>query len=217
MLKRRTLFVDLSNNNADPIDWHTIKHAGVFGAMLKVSEGDNYVDPTFHQRAARARAAGLHVGGYHFARTNSAAAHQASTFATLLGKVGRRDLHPALDLETNDGALAPDELLAWAHDFAARVHRITGVRCLYYSGPGFYTPLRWQRPPGAGCGLWIAHYGTNDGTDQGVPNGATLPWHGYVAHQFTSVGRIAGVNGDVDLSHARSRRAMLAHGIRGLV
>jgi lysozyme len=216
MLGRRVLLVDLSNNNADPIDWHALKRAGVYGCLLKVSEGKTFVDPTWKTRAAKARAAGLHVGGYHFARPGGSAAEQASLFCRALGKVERRDLHPALDLETNDGHLRPAELFAWARNFGEHVHARTGCRVLWYTYPAFLQQLGWQHELGNGAGLWIAAYGPNDGHDHGVPAGSTGPWRRHVAHQFTSVGRLAGVNGHVDLSHARSRRAILAHGLRGL-
>jgi GH25 family lysozyme M1 (1,4-beta-N-acetylmuramidase) len=217
MLGRRTLLVDLSNNNAGPIDWHAVKHAGVFGVLLKVTEGVAFVDETYAPRAAAARAAGLHVGGYHFARPGGSALTQAQLFATHLGKVGRRDLHPALDLETNDEHLTPAELETWAHNFARHTHTLTGARALFYSYPAFLSAQGWSRPVGAGAGLWLASYGPNDGTDHGLYPGATAPWRRAVAHQFTSTGSVAGVSGHVDLSHARSRRRMLAHGLRGLL
>jgi GH25 family lysozyme M1 (1,4-beta-N-acetylmuramidase) len=217
MLRRRTLLVDLSNNNADPIDWHALKRAGVFGALLKVSEGTTFVDDTFDRRAAAARAAGLHVGGYHFARPEGSAFTQAMLFAKHLGTVGRRDLHPALDLETNDGNLSPSVLFEWAHTFGQHVYSLTGARCLWYTYPAFLAEQRWPHPLGNGAGLWIAAYGPNDGTDHGLAGFDLSPWSRAVAHQFTSVGSIAGVNGHVDLTHARNRRAMLAHGLRGLV
>lgn len=216
MLRRRVLLVDLSNNNPDPIDWRQLKRDGVFGVLLKVSEGELFVDQTFAARAARARAAGLHVGGYHFARPAGSPAVQAQHFCRHLGKVQRRDLHPALDLEVNDHGLHPAELFAWARGFGEHVHRQTGVRVLWYTYPAFLQAQGWPRPFGNGAGLWLAAYGPNDGHDHGIPAGSTRPWSHAVAHQYTSVGRIAGVNGHVDLSHARSRRAILAHGLRGL-
>jgi lysozyme len=216
MLRRRTLIVDLSNNNADPIDFRAIKRAGVFGVMLKVSEGRAFADPTWKARAAAARAAGLHVGGYHFARPDNDPNAQAELFAAQLGNVGRRDLHPALDLETDDGGLSPAALYAWARSFGERVHKLTGQRVMWYTGPAFIAAHGIEHPFGNGAGLWLAAWGPNDGTDHGVPDGYTSPWRHYVLHQFTSVGHVDGVNGHVDLSHARSRRALLAHGIRGL-
>jgi len=121
-----------------------------------------------------------------------------------------------LDLETNDGHLTPEQLLTWAHRFALEVHKVTGAHCLYYTYPAFIAEQHWHTPIGGGAGLWIAAYGPNDGTDHGLTGVSIAPWKRAVAHQFTSVGRVAGVAGHVDLSHARSRRAVLAHGLRGL-
>jgi hypothetical protein len=90
------------------------------------------------------------------------------------------------------------------------------VRTLLYTYPAFLSEQHWSQPLGTGAGLWIAAYGPNDGHDHGVPPGSIAPWHRFAAHQFTSVGRIAGVAGHVDLSHASSRRQVLAHGWRGL-
>jgi lysozyme len=215
-LRRRLLLADLSNNNPSPIDFKAMRKAGCYGVLLKVSEGTAFVDRTFKGRADAARMAGLRVGGYHFARPGGDPAAQAAMFAHYLGKVERRDLHPALDLETNDAHLRPLDLWKWARGFEQVVHRLTGVRTLVYTYPAFLSAQGWSRPLGTGAGLWIAAYGPNDGHDHGVPAGSIAPWHRFVAHQFTSVGTIAGVHGHVDLSHASSRRKMLAHGLRGL-
>jgi lysozyme len=215
-LRRRVLLVDLSNNNPSPIDFKAMRKAGCYGVLLKVSEGTSFVDQTFRGRADAARMVGLRVGGYHFARPGGDPAAQAAMFAHYLGKVQRRDLHPSLDLETNDAHLHPLDLWKWARRFEQVVHSLTGVRTLLYTYPAFLSEQHWSQPLGTGAGLWIAAYGPNDGHDHGVPPGSIAPWHRFAAHQFTSVGRIAGVAGHVDLSHASSRRQVLAHGWRGL-
>lgn len=214
--RRRILLVDLSNNNPSPIEFAKVKRAGAFGVLLKVSEGTGFVDATFEVRATAARAAGLHVGGYHFARPAGDPLEQATHFAHHLGLVERRDLHPALDLEVNDDRLGSAELFAWARGFGKHVHAMTGARVLWYTYSAFLREQGWHHQLGSGAGLWLADYGPNDGHDHGVPTGACAPWRSFVAHQYTSVGRIAGVNGHVDLSHARRRRQVLAHGLRGL-
>lgn len=207
--------LDLSNNNPTP-DFHAVRRAGAFGVLLKVSEYLTFSDATFHSRSAAARAAGLHVGGYHFARPrHGSATAEADYFCALLGPVQRRDLCPSLDLESNEGGLTPSELLVWVRQFQTRVHRKTGVRCTLYSYSAFIAGQRWAKTPGTGAGLWLADYGPNDGHDHGAH--APAPWRRFVAHQFTSVGSWPGVTGRVDLSHASSRRAMLAHGLRGLL
>lgn len=216
MIRRRVQLVDLSNNNAGPIDFRAMKRAGTFGMLHKVTEGVGYVDPFWPERARAARAAGLHVGGYHFARPDGSPLPQARLFAAKLGPVGRRDLHPALDLETNDGHLSPAHLFQWARGFGDEVHRITGCRVLWYTYPAFLAEQGWTSQLGNGAGLWIAAYGPNDGHDHGLAGVDLSPWRHAVAHQYTSTGQCPGVTGHVDLSHAPRRRALLAHGWRGL-
>jgi lysozyme len=209
------LLVDLSNNNPDPIGFEAMKRAGVFGVWHKVSEGETFADQDFHPRAQAARAAGLRVGGYHFARPEHGNADaQAAYFVAHLGKVQRRDLHPVLDLEVNDAHLNPVALHLWAKTFLARVHALSGVRALTYSSPSYIGSQHWQRTFGTGAGLWLAEWGPNDGKDHGyhVPR----PWRKVAAHQFTSVGTVPGVHGHVDLSHARYRSRVLAHPVSGL-
>lgn len=205
---------DLSNNNPSPIRFGAVRQHGIWGVWHKVSEGIQFADPDWTARSREARAAGLHVGGYHFARPGSSSpSTQAAHFCSLLGTVGRRDLHPVLDLE-DDGSLGAASLHAWARSFLADVHEHTGVKALTYSGPSFITERNWTRTFGTGCGLWLADYGPDDGADHGphIPR----PWRRIVAHQYTSRGTLPGVSGHVDLSHARARRKLLAHGLRGL-
>ena len=219
MIRRRVLFPDLSNNNPGPIDFAAMRRAGAFGVMLKATEGEGFVDPTWHDRSRAARAAGLHVGGYHFARpgiSHGDAERQAELFARTLGQVQRRDLHPALDLETDDGNLPSAALFAWARAFGGKVHELTGHRVMWYTGPAFIAAHGFEHPFGNGAGLWLAAWGVNDGTDHGVPSSYPRPWRRATAHQYTSVGTIAGVTGKVDLSHARARRSILANGLRGI-
>lgn len=205
--------LDLSNNNPSPIVFGQIKQHGAYGLWHKVSEGNSYTDPDWMGRSAAARRAGLRVGGYHFARPSRESANlQAAHFCTQLGKIQRRDLRPVLDLEVT-GGLPPQALWDWGHAFCLKVFQLRGVHCLVYSGPNFLQQQRWKES--FGQYQWLAEYGPNDGKD----HGATVipPWKVLAAHQFTSVGRWSGVHGDVDLSHATSRRHVLAHPLTGLL
>ena len=208
--------IDLSNNNAGPVNFSAIRKAGIFGVWLKVSEGLAFADPTFHRRSDAARMVGLRVGGYHFARPElDDAEAQARYFCALLGKVHRRDLRPVLDLEVNDRHLSSGDLHKWARTFLLYVHKFSRVRALTYTSPGYVEPQGWGKAFGTGAGLWLADWGPNDGKDHGahVPR----PWRSIAAHQYTSVGKVEGVPGNVDRSHAPSRRHILAHPIAGLV
>lgn len=205
------LIADRSNNNG-PDDYPLAKEHGLAGVWLKVGEGASYVDKTWPDRARRARAAGLRVGGYFFIRPDQASApEQAQRFARLLGEVQRRDLRPVLDFEARGSHWVGRDAYAWASSFLVTLRKATGVCGLIYGSPGFLGPLEFPRT--VGCGLWLAAYGQNDAEDH--PFSIPAPWRHAVAHQFTSEGRWPGLDGKTDLSHAQSLRPLLAHPLTG--
>lgn len=57
--------IDLSHNNPTP-DWKALKQNGVLAVILKCTEGQTYLDPTWNDRATAAKVAGLLVAPYHF-------------------------------------------------------------------------------------------------------------------------------------------------------
>lgn len=52
--------------HGDTVDIPLLTNNGVQGVMMKATQGVNYIDPTFKDRMATARANGLLVGSYHF-------------------------------------------------------------------------------------------------------------------------------------------------------
>jgi lysozyme len=212
-----TLFVDLSNNNAGEPNWRELKRH-VDGVMLKVSEGATFADRTFKPRRDRARAAGLRVGGYHFARPSMSdaptrdAVLEARHFSSLVLELGRRDYVPALDMESLS-SLSRDVQVMWARAFSQEIRRRLGRYPLFYSYPAFITGLLPDDAKPIGGGLWLAAYGRNDGKP--YPFRVPKPWKKAVAHQFTSQGRVAGVTGLVDVSRVLQPAAMLAHPLTG--
>ncbi len=48
------------------INWTSVKNSGVEFAFMKATQGNGYVDPTFHTNIRNATAAGVLVGPYHF-------------------------------------------------------------------------------------------------------------------------------------------------------
>lgn len=204
--------LDLSNNN-DVSSWGAIKRAGITGVWLKVTEGATFTDPDWLAYSRHARHVGLRVGGYHFAYpTGGDAVQEARYFASKLGKVGRRDLRPVLDFETNAEHMSGKALTAWARAFSKTCWNLTGTLPIFYSYPYFIQALEARAPIGAG--LWLAAYGPNDGRPH--PFSVPRPWRKAVAHQFTSNAHIPGVNGRCDVSEVPKLRPILAHPRIGL-
>jgi lysozyme len=124
--------IDVSAYQGSP-EWSAVAGAGISGVLCKLSEGTGYVSPTFQQDWDGARAAGLTVGAYHFARPDLAtsARDEAAYFLTHLPALAPGDLL-ALDLELGDG-----DLSGWALSWLQGVQQATGTRPCLYSYPNF--------------------------------------------------------------------------------
>lgn len=193
--------IDVSNVQGK-VDWKKVAKSNVQGVWLKATEGLTFDDAFYKENVAGARAAGLRVGAYHFARPeNNTALAEADHLSHIIGRVGRRDLKPALDMEGNG-----DE--AWAHMFCRRVYHNLGVIPVFYSYSAWLNEHHFKVP--VGNGLWIANY---DGLLH--PPITPKPWKRYVAHQFTDKGKVDGIAGNVDRSWARP--GVLAHPLLGLL
>lgn len=172
------------------INWPQVRAAGFEFAFLKATEGRTFDDERFAFNRRAAKAAGLAVGGYHFARPdNNTAAAEATHFLRIC-QVQPGELLPVLDWEH------PPATADWALQYLRAVETAIGAPPILYTFPDFLRRTgsheALSRYP-----LWFASYGPNDGNVHGVnpPSQFRL-----VVHQFTSRGRVPGVGGDVDLN-----------------
>jgi lysozyme len=201
-----TTGVDVSNNQGT-IDWNALRSDDVDFAYIKVTEGIGYIDPDVDAHLAGARAAGLIVGLYHFARpdTNSPEADAASFAAALSARGAAQPgwLPPCLDLERD----APVNMIAWSQRFLAALRAATGYGpAMLYANTSW-----WQNQLGGGGWLdpqtsaWVAHYGR----DPGDPG-----WKGEqaVMHQYADDGILSGYPGTLDLDFCWVDLAMLSQG-----
>jgi lysozyme len=195
------------------IPFHKVKAAGVAGVWLKATEGRTFDDAAYVRNREAALSAGLRVGAYHFGRPdNNPAKAEAEHFAKVVGRVGRRDLRPVLDLE-QAGVYAHGQLETWSHAFSQELKALLGVYPLFYSYPDYIRRMACETT--IGSGLWIADYGANDGKRH--PTTAPAPWKGWVAHQYTSKGHIPGLSIVVDRSYAPRIQGVLAHPVLGML
>jgi GH25 family lysozyme M1 (1,4-beta-N-acetylmuramidase) len=190
--------IDVSNHQG-LIDWHRVAAAGYGFAWCKVSEGSTYRDAFAPRNLAAAAAAGLLVGGYHFARPASSSPEVQAQLAA--SQVKAATLPLVLDLE-QDAATAGWSMaqrLDWAGRFLARADALTGHRAALYTGAWY---LAHQLGGGGalptGRLLWLASY------TRAAPEG---PWRVW---QYTSSGSVPGVAGRCDVSRTSLTRAQLA-------
>ena len=178
--------VDVSRHQKE-IDWARLARDDVSFAIMKATEGGDWVDPLFARNFAEARAQGLAVGAYHFYRLNKTGAEQARNF---LNTVPREPdlLPPVVDIEFSGNGPerpGPEELRKEVQDFLDLVEPAYGKPAVIYIigeaeamyGAALPDRRRWVRS-------LLAHPG----------HGNWLYW------QYHNMGRVAGVEGDIDLN-----------------
>ena len=53
------------------VDFQRVKQDGIWGVMLKATEGERYLSPAFEKNYRQAKQANLEVGAYHYLRAST--------------------------------------------------------------------------------------------------------------------------------------------------
>jgi GH25 family lysozyme M1 (1,4-beta-N-acetylmuramidase) len=193
---RRVPGIDVSKYQGR-IEWSAVASGPVRFVIIRATKGNRYRDGRYARNLAGATQNGLVVGAYHFAKPDLApwdARAEADHFLRV-ARVAAGDVVPVLDIEET-GGLPAGQLRAWARVWLDRVRARTGVRAMVYSGSNFWHGFMRNTPSFARRGhpLWVAHWYV------GAPDVPGRRWagKGYTVWQWSAVGRIAGIRGDVD-------------------
>jgi GH25 family lysozyme M1 (1,4-beta-N-acetylmuramidase) len=187
--------VDVSMHQGS-IDWDRVRKDGQRFAIVKATEGEDYLDPWFTDDRLRAiERAGVVPGAYHFLRPRKGrtGAKEASWFTDQLLEAGygKGWLPPVIDIEQTE--LWAGATCKYLRSAVTRIERNLDVEPIVYTYPSFAGESLH------GCDwledyrLWIAHYGA---AKPAVPP----PWKRYLAHQFTDRGSVDGISGPVDVN-----------------
>jgi GH25 family lysozyme M1 (1,4-beta-N-acetylmuramidase) len=186
------------------IDWTKVRAAGKRFAYIKASEHTSFVDNKYQTNRANAKAAGLYVGAYHFARPDSTSGDAVAEADHFIETAdwARGELRPVLDLE-DTGGLSSTALQSWVRSFLDRVYQRTGVRGVIYVSPSFWSTKMgnstWFAKNGYDV-LWIAHWTTASAPSVPAENWGGKSWTFW---QYTSDGSVPGISGRVDLDRYR--------------
>lgn len=130
--------IDVSHHQGH-IDWPEVAQSGVKFAYMKATEGGDFVDSSFGQNWAEAKAAGIAVGAYHFYRQCKTGKEQADNFLSLLPREAMQ-LPPVIDVEhmgpCPEGTAVRDPV-AEVGVFLDVVGAETGCRPILYATPEF--------------------------------------------------------------------------------
>ena len=194
--------VDLSHFNGN-VDLVQAKASGIVGVIHKGTQGLTYTDPMYKVNRAKAQAAGLLWGTYHFG-VGADGAQQADYFVKQV-QPGPQDLL-ILDFESNPQG--PSMTLDQARAFINRINATVGRLPGFYSG--YYVRQLLGNNPDpllASCWFWLAQYAPTPD----VP----APWKTWTLWQYTNGGmgnepyEVPGIgrcdrnhfNGDLDALH----------------
>ena len=181
--------IDVSEWQGD-IDFARVKETGVEVVYIRAGQGFSYEDAQFERNYEKARRYGFKIGVYHYmtARSVEDARLQARFFVSLIS--GKQiDCRPAMDFESF-GSLSRSQINEIALAYMDEVKRLSGKEVVVYSNTYDATYVfnsEVAREP-----LWVAQYGVSEPQDN-------RHWENWVGYQYSSTGRVSGINGNVDL------------------
>jgi GH25 family lysozyme M1 (1,4-beta-N-acetylmuramidase) len=141
--------IDVSANQGT-INWSSVKNGGISFAFTKATEGVGFTDSKFAANMSAAKAAGVIIGPYHFARPDTFntdpndAANEANDFVDTIQSYYQGTnltLRPVIDLEMLAGVGTPSQektfLSQWMRNFIAVVHSRLGIDPMIYVNKDF--------------------------------------------------------------------------------
>ena len=171
----------------------TYSTTGLAFVMVKATEGTSYVNPRHAAQVAHARAAGLVVGHYHFARPGSLTAQATYFLKHAAAKAG-----DILAFDWEDTGVSGTDKDNWIKHVQASA---AGHRVVLYCNRDFW--LNRDHTSFAGDGLWIA--------DPDASAGHPRVEHAWTFHQYSSSGGL-----DRDLGNFASRAALGTWAAKGV-
>jgi lysozyme len=189
--------VDISHHNGS-IDWRAVAADGYAFAYIKATEGANWRDARFTTNWTASGQAGIIRGAYHFFSPHSPGNRQAENYvATVPREPGC--LPPVIDAEFDPDRtrMTLEQFLAELGVLSRRLEQHYGAAPILYTTPQFHTHYLQGRPIAR---LWARAIVTWPATEA----------ENWLFWQYSSRGKVQGIEGPTDLNVFRGDRAELA-------
>lgn len=176
-------------------DWDKLSD----GLILKCSQGSSFLDSKFKVRQAEARKRGLFIGSYHFAGKGFLDGHGKLYFIAQ-DPIKEADLYIANadpkkgELLILDWEIDYKDPVGWCKKFSDRVKEKTGITPWLYTNDARANAHPWPKE----WKYWIARYA--DYTGKFYPD-FKPKFKDWSIHQYTSRGKVDGIEGNVDLNY----------------
>ena len=162
--------------------------------IVKATQGVGFVSEACDAQIQQAISLGKPFGFYHYVDGSGAQAEADFFIDHCAGYFGKGI--PCIDWESAENS-------AWGNtgylkQLVQRVIDRTGVKPLIYASA---SPFPWDVAQALDCGAWVAQYASNNATGY-----QDKPWnegaYDCAIRQYSSAGRLAGYNGNLDLDKA---------------
>lgn len=162
--------------------------------IVKATQGVNFVSEACDSQVQQAISLGKPFGFYHYVGGSGAQAEADFFIDHCAGYFGKGI--PCIDWESAENS-------AWGNtgylkQLVQRVIDRTGVKPLIYAPAGSFP---WDVAEALDCGTWVAQYANKEPTGY-----QDSPWnegaYNCAIRQYSSAGRLAGYNGNLDLDKA---------------
>jgi lysozyme len=191
--------IDVSHHQGT-VDWTNVADDDVAFAYIKATEANDIVDDQFHTNWDHARAAGLLVGAYHYYSLAYPGAVQARHFLDVV-PTSTHQLPPVVDIEYSGNSKERPDKAAFQQELRAY---LTTVTAAFGRSPILYTTYDFYRdylaPDFANENIWIRDL-------QRYPRTSMISK--WTFWQYSSVGSVRGVSGNVDLNVFNGDRTAL--------
>jgi len=173
------------------IHWPMVAAAGIEFAYIKATEGGDWVDEGFRENWRQAGAAGLKRGAYHFFTLSRPGVEQAENFLRVAPpEVG--SLPPIVDLEFGGNTQQRPPRESVLRELSAFLHRVESVHrrpAVLYVLPEFQS--RYAVREAFPREIWLRSLWQRPSSQES-----------WKIWQYTPLGRVPGIQGDVDLNVA---------------
>ena len=174
--------------------------------IVKATQGTSYINPDFRRMAEAVLKAGKLLGIYHYAAGGNQIAEADHFLNVIRPYIGKATLWVDWEGEQNLAFGKCDT--AWCKVFLPYIKKKTGVTCGIYMSKSVCRAHDWSGL--ANYPLWCAQYANNSRTGyQSKPwtdEKGFGAWKKATIYQYSSHGRLAGWNDDIDLDIAYMSR-----------
>jgi lysozyme len=197
------------------INWGKVQKSGISFAFIKATEGGDVLDKSFKENFAKAKAAGVPRGAYHFYYFCTAPEVQAKWYLRHIPKDAGA-MPPVLDAEWNHisktcpGKPSPEKVRRDLSVWLNIVEKATGKRPIIYTTPDFYDDNDMGRFEAHD--FWLRSTAAHP--SERYPHERWTFW------QYTGTGKIPGIEGKADINVFRGseedwRKWLRKHNVTG--